>query len=65
MLAPREQVDPYLIETKNGQYRKFTKIDADNVAQNMQQAGRDVEVYHKGTLQYRLNGILQGNLFQQ
>ena len=65
MLAPREQVDPYLIETKNGQYRKFTKIDADTVAQDMQAAGRDVEVYHKGMLQYRLSGIYQGNLFQQ
>ena len=65
MLAPREQVDPYLIETKNEQTLKFTKTDADNVAQNMQQAGRDVEVYHKGTLQYPINCILQGNLFQQ
>ena len=65
MLAPREQIDPYLIETKNGQYRKFTKIDADTVAQDMQAAGRDVEVYHKGMLQYRLSGIYQGNLFQQ
>ena len=65
MLAPREQIDPYLIETKNGQYRKFTKIDADSVAQDMQAAGRDVEVYHKGMLQYRLSGIYQGNLFQQ
>jgi hypothetical protein len=65
MLAPREQIDPYLIETKNGQYRKFTKIDADSVAQDMQAAGRDVEVYHKGMLQYRLSGIYQGDLFQQ
>ena len=64
MLAPREQVDPYLIETKNGQTLKFSKTDADTVAQNMQQAGRGVEVYHKGTLQYRLSGIYQGNLFQ-
>ena len=63
MLAPREQVDPYLIETKNGQYRKFTKIDADTVAQDMQAAGKDVEVYHKGLLQYRLSGIYQGELF--
>ena len=65
MLAPREQIDPYLIDTKNGQYRKFTKIDADTVAQDMQAAGRDVEVYHKGMLQYRLSGIYQGDLFQQ
>ena len=63
MLAPREQIDPYLIETKNGQYRKFTKIDADTVAQDMQAAGNDVEVYHKGLLQYRLSGIYQGELF--
>jgi len=65
MLAPREQIDPYLIETKNGQYRKFSKIDADDVAYSMQAAGRDVEVYHKGMLQYRLSGIYQGELFQQ
>ncbi len=65
MLAPREQIDPYLIETKNGQYRKFSKIDADSVAQDMQAAGKDVEVYHKGLLQYRLSGIYQGDLFQQ
>ena len=63
MLAPREQIDPYLIETKNGQYRKFSKIDADTVAQDMQAAGKDVEVYHKGLLQYRLSGIYQGELF--
>ena len=65
MLAPREQVDPYVIETKSEQTLKFTKTDADTVAQHMQQAGRDVEVYHKGTLQYRLSGIYQGDLFQQ
>ena len=64
MLAPREQVDPYLIETKSGQTVKYTKIDADNEAQNMQAAGREVEVYHKGLLQYRLKGIYQGSLFQ-
>ena len=65
MLAPREQADPYVIASKSGQTLKFTKTDADNTAQNMQAAGRDVEVYHKGTLQYRLSGIYQGDLFQQ
>ena len=65
MLAPREQVDPYVIETQSGHTLKFTKIDADNTARNIQLAGRDVEVYHKGTLQYRLSGIYQGELFQQ
>ena len=65
MLAPREQVDPYLIETENGQIVKYTKFDADKEAQNMQAAGREVEVYHRGMLQYRLKGIYQGDLFQQ
>ena len=51
MLAPREHADPYVIASKSGQTLKFTKIDADNTAQNMQLAGRDVEVYHKGLLQ--------------
>ena len=64
MLAPREQVDPYLIETKNEHKVKFTKTDADDTAHNMQLAGNDVEVYHRGLLQYRLSGIYQGNLFQ-
>ena len=65
MLAPREQVDPYLIETRDEHKVKYTKIDADNIAHTMQLAGRDVEVYHKGMLQYRLSGIYQGDLFQQ
>ena len=65
MLAPREQADPYVIASKNGQTVKFTKTDADNTAHTMQLAGSDVEVYHKGLLQYRLNGIYQGELFQQ
>ena len=65
MLAPREQVDPYVIASKSGQTLKFTKTDADNTAQNMQLAGRDVEVYHRGMLQYRLKGIYQGSLFQE
>ena len=65
MLAPREQVDPYVIASKSGQTLKFTKTDADNTAQNMQAAGREVEVYHRGMLQYRLKGIYQGSLFQE
>ena len=63
MLSPKEQ-EPYLIETKTKQTLKFSKMEADNEAEHIQQAGSDVEVYHKGTLQYRLSGILQGNLFQ-
>ena len=65
MLAPREHADPYVIASKSGQTLKFTKIDADNTAQNMQLAGREVEVYHRGMLQYRLKGIYQGSLFQE
>ena len=54
---------PYSVETRYENILKFTKIEADNVAVNFQQTGKDVEVWHKGALQYKLNGIEQGKLF--
>ena len=63
MLSPKEQ-EPYLIETKTKQTLKFSKMEADDEATFLQQAGENVEVHHRGMLQYRLNGIFQGNLFQ-
>ena len=42
MLAPREQVDPYLIETENGQTVKYTKLDADKEAQNIAEEEAEV-----------------------
>jgi len=63
MLFPQEQ-EPYLIETKTKQTLKFSKMEADDEASYLQQAGENVEVHHRGLLQYRLNGVYQGNLFQ-
>ena len=62
MQLPKEQ-NPYLVETKNGQILKFSKIDADNEAVSKQLDGDDVEVYHDGKLQYKLHGVEQGKLF--
>ena len=62
MRIPNEQ-NPYLVETKNGQILKFSKIDADNEAAIKQLDGDDVEVFHDGKLQYKLYGIEQGKLF--
>ena len=59
----RTEQNPYLVETKNGQILKFSKIDADNEAVIKQLDGNDVEVYHDGKLQYKLHGIDQGKLF--
>ena len=53
----------YLVETKNGQILKFSRIDADNEAVSKQLDGDDVEVFHDGKLQYKLHGIEQGKLF--
>jgi len=44
----RTEQNPYLVETKNGQILKFSKIDADNEAVIKQLDGDDVEVYHDG-----------------
>ena len=63
MRTPKEQ-NPYLVETKNGQILKFSKIDADNEAVIKQLDGDDVEVFHDGKLQYKLHGIEQGRLFK-
>ena len=62
MRTPKEQ-NPYLVETKNGQTLKFSKIDADNEVVIKQLDGNDVEVFHDGKLQYKLHGMEQGKLF--
>jgi hypothetical protein len=59
----RTEQNPYLVETKNGQILKFSKIDADNEAVIKQLDGDDVEVFHDGKLQYKLYGVEQGKLF--
>tara|TARA_Y100001951_G_C11117421_1_gene170898 strand:- start:120 stop:308 length:189 start_codon:yes stop_codon:yes gene_type:complete len=62
MLTPIEQ-NPYSVETKNEHKLKFSKIEADNEAINFQETGKDVEVWHRGFLQYKLHGVEQGKLF--
>ena len=54
---------PYSVETKYEHILKFTRVEADNEAVDFQQTGKDVEVWHEGVLQYKLNGIEQGKLF--
>ena len=44
----RTEQNPYLVETKNGQILKFSRIDADNEAVSKQLDGDDVEVFHDG-----------------
>ena len=56
--------DPYLIETSKEQIKEDTKPDADIAASRVQEAGNDVEVFHRGHLLYRLSGTFQGTLFQ-
>ena len=62
MLTPIEQY-PYSVETKNDKLLMYTKDSASHYAVQLQEEGKDVEVWHDGTLQYRLNGILQGIFF--
>jgi len=54
---------PYSIETSTYKSLKFTKEDAEKIAFDLQSRGSDVEVYHKGKLQYKLNGKEQLSFF--
>ena len=62
MLTPIEQY-PYSVETKNDKILMYTKDSASHYAIQLQEEGKDVEVWHDGALQYRLNGIYQGKFF--
>ena len=62
MLTPIEQY-PYSVETRNDKILMFTKDSALHYAVQLQEEGKDVEVWHDGALQYRLNGIFQGKFF--
>jgi|TARA_B110000014_G_C19942381_1_gene487618 hypothetical protein len=54
---------PYLIETSKKQIQKYSKVEADNEAVMLQQSGENVEVHHRGSLLYKLNGQFQGTFF--
>jgi|TARA_R110002096_G_scaffold159257_1_gene325054 hypothetical protein len=62
-MLSQTNLDPYLIETESGQVKKFSKTEAEKEAILLQQSGENVEVHHRGMLQYRLSGLYQGNLF--
>jgi hypothetical protein len=62
-MSPQTLNYPYLIETSKSQIQKYSKVEADNEAEILQQSGENVEVHHRGFLLYKLSGQFQGTLF--
>ena len=62
MLPPIESY-PYSVETKDDKILMYTKDSASHYAIQLQEEGKDVEVWHRGFLQYKLHGVEQGKLF--
>ena len=52
----------YSVETKDTKIMKDNLNDALNLATDMQQNGKDVEVYKDGFLKHKLQGMQQYNL---
>ena len=53
----------YSVETKDKKIMKFNLNDALNVATDMQQNGKDVEVFEDGLLKHKLSAMHQYSLF--
>ena len=53
----------YSVETKDNKVVKFNLNDALNVATDMQQNGKDVEVFEDGLLKHKLTAMHQYSLF--
>ena len=53
----------YSVETKDTKIMKFNLNDALNVATDMQQNGKDVEVFEDGLLKHKLSAMHQYSLF--
>ena len=53
----------YSVETKDNKVVKFNLNDALNVATDMQQNGKDVEVFEDGLLKHKLSAMHQYSLF--
>ena len=53
----------YSVETKDNKIVKFNLNDALNVATDMQQNGKDVEVFEDGLLKHKLSAMHQYSLF--
>ena len=49
----------YSVETKDNKVVKFNLNDALNVATDMQQNGKDVEIFEDGMLKHKLNAMHQ------
>ena len=45
-MSPQTLNYPYLIETSKLQIQKYSKVEADNEAEILQQSGENVEVQH-------------------
>ena len=54
---------PYSIETSTHKSLRFNKKEAEEIASELQSRGSDVEVYHNGQLQFKLNGKEQLSFF--
>ena len=53
----------YSVETKDKKIMNFNLNDALNVATDMQQNGKDVEVFEDGLLKHKLSAMHQYSLF--
>ena len=53
----------YSVETKDNKVVKFNLNDALNVATDMQQNGKDVEIFEDGLLKHKLSAMHQYSLF--
>ena len=53
----------YSVETKDNKVVKFNLNDALQVATDMQQNGKDVEVFEDGMLKHKLSAMHQYSLF--
>ena len=53
----------YSVETKDKKIMKFNLNDALNVATDMQQNGKDVDVFEDGLLKHKLSAMHQYSLF--
>ncbi len=53
----------YSVETKDNKVVKFNLNDALQVATDMQQNGKDVEVFEDGLLKHKLTAMHQYSLF--
>ena len=64
MQSPNLHSGTYSIETNDDKILRFDSNEAHDEAVNIQQSGKDVEVWENGFLKYKLHGIHQYDLFK-